>query len=53
VSRIQTDRPDGIARVVRELASAAELARTHERSVESFAAHVRAAALAVASEIPI
>ncbi len=49
----ESERPDEIARVAHELARAAELARTHERAVEALARHLRAAALAVASEMPI
>jgi hypothetical protein len=48
----ESDRPDEIARVARELAHAAELARAHELSVEALARQMRTAALAVASEMP-
>jgi hypothetical protein len=48
----ESDRPDEIARVARELAHAAELARAHELSVEALARQMRTAALVVASEMP-
>jgi hypothetical protein len=52
VAAQESDRPDEIAKVVDELMRAAALARTHERSVESFLAQVREAARVVASEMP-
>jgi len=48
----ESDRPGEIAHAARELARAAELARAHEASVEALERQMRAAALAVASEVP-